>query len=172
MVSLHGLRKRCKLRLSFHPFDYMRSSTPRLEILPQHISLGMRSRWGWEGSLPQALSFVARSARVFSLIVAVIAIALCAAMACAQAPHPKFRAIAIAEKGGLHQQFVDAARIWLAHEAVEDGFSIDYIENTDKIDEAFLSQYQLFIQLNYPPYAWKANAMLAFEKYIEEGKGG
>jgi uncharacterized protein len=113
-----------------------------------------------------------RTVRVFSPIVAVMAIGLCAAMASGQVPHPKFRVIAIAEKGGVHQSFVDAARIWLEHEAVIGGFSVDYIENTDKIDEAFLSQYQLFIQLNYPPYAWKSNAMRAFEKYIEEGKGG
>jgi uncharacterized protein len=35
-----------------------------------------------------------------------------------------------------------------------------------------LSQYRLFIQLNYPPYMWKPEAMAAFQKYIEEGRGG
>lgn len=110
--------------------------------------------------------------RAFSLIVAVVVTSLCAAMASGQAPLPKFRVIAIAEKGGVHQPFVDAAKVWLAREALEDGFSIDYIENTDKIDDAFLSRYQLFIQLNYPPYAWRPAAMQAFVKYIETGKGG
>jgi len=46
----------------------------------------------------------------------VIAISLGAGMATGQAPHPTFRVIAIAEKGGVHQPFVDAARIWLARE--------------------------------------------------------
>ena len=36
----------------------------------------------------------------------------------------------------------------------------------------FLSHYQLFVQLNYPPYAWTPTAMAAFKKYIEEGRGG
>jgi hypothetical protein len=72
---------------------------------------------------------------------------------------PKFRVIAIAEAGGIHKPFVDAAKIWLAREAAADGFSIDYIQDTDKIDDAFLAQYQLFIQLNYPPYAWKPAAV-------------
>jgi type 1 glutamine amidotransferase len=89
-----------------------------------------------------------------------------------QQPQPKFRVIAIAEAGGIHKPFVDAAKVWLAKEAVADGFTIDYIENTDKIDKAFLSQYQLFIQLNYPPYAWKPAAVDAFEDYIEQGRGG
>ena len=90
----------------------------------------------------------------------------------AQEHHPKFRVIAIAEKGGIHKPFVDAAKIWLQQEAIADDFSIDYIEDTQKIDDAFLSQYQLFIQLNYPPYMWTQTAMAAFEKYIEQGKGG
>lgn len=148
--------------------------TARLETLPQHTTPGMRSRSGQRqfSEMSDPRRMIDRTVRVFSPIVAVMAIGLCAAMASGQVPHPKFRVIAIAEKGGVHQSFVDAARIWLEHEAVIGGFSVDYIENTDKIDEAFLSQYQLFIQLNYPPYAWKSNAMRAFEKYIEEGKGG
>ena len=104
-------------------------------------------------------------------------IVICIAFACtrvlsAQNRLPKFRVIAIAEKGGIHKPFVDAAKAWLQQEAAADGFSIDYIEDTQKIDDAFLSQYQLFIQLNYPPYAWTPTAVAAFEKYIEQGKGG
>jgi type 1 glutamine amidotransferase len=93
-------------------------------------------------------------------------------IAIGQPAQPKFRVIAIAEAGGIHKPFVDAAKVWLAKEAAADGFSIDYIENTDAIDDAFLGKYQLFIQLNYPPYAWKPAAAAAFERYIDEGRGG
>ena len=85
---------------------------------------------------------------------------------------PNFAVVAIAEKGGLHQPFVDAAKVWLAREALAGGFAIDYIEDTSRIDDAFLSKYRLFIQLNYPPYRWEPAAMAAFRKYIEEGRGG
>ena len=101
-----------------------------------------------------------------------ILLGLCTEVAFAQSAAPKFRVVAIAEAGGIHKPFVDAARIWLAKESAIDNFSIDYIENTDSIDDAFLSKYQLFIQLNYPPYAWKPTAVTAFEKYIEQGRGG
>ena len=104
--------------------------------------------------------------------IAILLTCLVPIAASAQAHSPKFRVIAIAEAGGIHKPFVDAAKIWLAQVAKEEDFTIDYIENTDKIDDAFLSQYQLFIQLNYPPYAWKPTAAAAFQKYIEEGRGG
>ena len=90
----------------------------------------------------------------------------------AQTPVPSFKVLALAEKGGIHKPFVDAAKVWLAQEAAADNFTVDYIEDTTKIDEAFLSHYQLFIQLNYPPYAWTPKAMDAFQQYIEKGRGG
>ncbi|RRA47648.1 ThuA domain-containing protein [Acidipila sp. EB88] len=85
---------------------------------------------------------------------------------------PKFRILALAERGGVHAPYVDAAKVWLAQEAGKDGFAIDYIQDTTKIDDAFLAHYQLLIQLNYPPYDWTPTAMRAFESYIDEGKGG
>src|SRR5581483_1301205 len=90
----------------------------------------------------------------------------------AQSAAPKFHVIALAEVNSIHRPFVDAAKVWLQKQAIDNNFSVDYIENTDKIDEAFLSHYQLFIQLDYPPYAWKPQAVAAFTKYIEEGRGG
>jgi type 1 glutamine amidotransferase len=90
----------------------------------------------------------------------------------AQTKTPSFRVIAIAEHGGIHKPFVDAAKVWLAKEASENNFTVDYIEDTEKIDDAFLAKYNLFIQLNYPPYNWTDTAKAAFIKYIEQGKGG
>lgn len=89
-----------------------------------------------------------------------------------QSGKQKFRVIALAEKGGMHGPYVDAAKVWLAQEAIRDDFLIDYIENTDQINDAFLAKYRLFIQLNYPPYAWTPTAVAAFERYIEDGRGG
>jgi uncharacterized protein len=90
----------------------------------------------------------------------------------AQSQPARFHVIALAEKGGIHKPFVDAAKIWLAQEATRDHFTIDYIEDTKPIDDAFLAHYQLFIQLNYPPYNWTPTASAAFERYIDEGRGG
>jgi len=90
----------------------------------------------------------------------------------AQTSPPRFRVIALAEHGGIHKPFVDAAKIWLGKLARENNLTVDYIEDTDKLDDAFLAKYDLFIQLNYPPYNWTDTAKAAFTKYIEQGEGG
>jgi hypothetical protein len=103
---------------------------------------------------------------------------LCVAFAKAQTPatpqHPiKFRVVALAEKTrGDHQSFVDAAKLYLAKLGAENGFTVDYISTTDPIDDAFLAQYRLFIQLNYPPFNWTPTAQKAIENYITKGNGG
>lgn len=86
---------------------------------------------------------------------------------------PKFRVVALAERGGGdHQTFVDAARVYLDRLAAENDFAVDYITGTERINEESLAQYKLFIQLNYPPYRWAPVAKKAFENYITQGKGG
>ena len=90
----------------------------------------------------------------------------------AQKTNPRFHVLALYENGGHHIEYSKRAKQWLDSLAADSNFSIDYIQNTEKIDDDFLSHYQLFIQLDYPPYAWTDKAVAAFEKYIEQGKGG
>ena len=97
---------------------------------------------------------------------------LSAALLSAQEKTPIFRVIAIAEHGGIHKPFVDRSKTWLGKLAADNNFAVDYIEDTEKIDDAFLAQYKLFIQLNYPPYNWTDKAQTVFIKYIDQGKGG
>ena len=92
--------------------------------------------------------------------------------ATAQDNSPRFRVVALAEHGGIHQPFVDAAKVWLEKLTAENNFTVDYIEDTEKINDAFLAKYNLFLHLNYPPYNWTDAAKAAFVKYLEEGKGG
>src|ERR1700732_4150656 len=87
-----------------------------------------------------------------------VLLVLCAVPASAQSPNawprpPKFRVVALAERGGGdHQTFVDAAKLYLSKLAAENDFAVDYITGTERIDEESLAPYKLFIQLNYPPY--------------------
>jgi uncharacterized protein len=89
-----------------------------------------------------------------------------------QKPAPQFNIIALAEANSIHRPFVNAAKVWLQKQAAGSTFSITYIENTNEVDDAFLSRFQVFIQLDYPPYGWTPKAVAAFTRYIEEGRGG
>lgn len=85
---------------------------------------------------------------------------------------PRFKVLAMAESSGHHIRYTQAAKVWLNKLAADSSFTIDYIQTSAPINEKFLSQYELFIQLDFPPYTWSDESMAAFTDYIEKGKGG
>jgi uncharacterized protein len=85
---------------------------------------------------------------------------------------PAFHALVLTESGGIHEGFVIAALDWLKEFSKEQNFEFTVINKTDSISEEYLSHYQLFIQLNFPPYMWSDRSKAAFVKYIEDGRGG
>lgn len=86
-------------------------------------------------------------------------------------PH-KAKVLVLTERGGQHGGFTDAGLKWLAAEGAKGNFSITEINNARNITEAYLSQFSLVIQLDFPPYTWPKETEDAFVKYIEEGRGG
>lgn len=86
-------------------------------------------------------------------------------------PH-KAKVLVLTERGGQHGGFTDAGLRWLAAEGAKGNFSITEINNARNITEAYLSQFSLVIQLDFPPYTWPKEAEDAFVEYIEEGRGG
>ena len=87
-------------------------------------------------------------------------------------PEPPVKILVLAENGGHHIRYSREATIWLNQLAAEKNLTIDYIEDTKSINETSLDKYQLFIQLDYPPYGWTEQAVVAFKKYMSSGKGG
>ncbi|MBI1178778.1 ThuA domain-containing protein [bacterium] len=85
---------------------------------------------------------------------------------------PKFRALVLAERGDQHEAFVKAALEWMKTTAEKEHFAYDVFESPGGFDKAKLAKYQVFIQLNYPPYRWSDEAKAAFVDYIENGRGG
>jgi type 1 glutamine amidotransferase len=85
---------------------------------------------------------------------------------------PAFHVLVLTERGGLHEGFVVAALDWLKDFSANQNFDFTVINKTDSLNEAYLSRYQVFIQLNFPPYMWSDQAKAALVQYIEEGRGG
>jgi len=67
---------------------------------------------------------------------------------------------------------VVAALDWLKVAAAKEKFVYDVFENPNQVTKQFLTNYQVFCQLNYPPYRWNDEAKAAFVDYIEQGRGG
>ena len=85
---------------------------------------------------------------------------------------PRFSVLALYENGGHHVEYSKAAKIWLDKLSLDSNLKIDYIQSAKNITEESLSKYQLFIQLDYPPYAWGDTAEKAFIKFMTNGKIG
>jgi len=107
-----------------------------------------------------------------AILLAAVVLALTACPGLAQKDTNRFRALVLAERGDQHAAFVVAALEWLKGTAARDHFGLDVFENPDQFNPAFLARYQVFLQLNYPPYRWNDTAKAAFQDYIEQGKGG
>ncbi len=93
-------------------------------------------------------------------------------MSCCNAPQPLVRGLILTERGGQHGPFTDAAMEWLDKFAEIHHFEFTEINSTDSITEKFLDRFDVFIQLDFPPYTWTPEAQQAFIRYIEEGRGG
>ncbi len=85
---------------------------------------------------------------------------------------PEFKVLVLTERGGQHESFAAAALKWLDSYAADNNLEITVINNTNAIDDDYLRNYKVFIQLDYPPYNWSEKAVPAFIRYIEEGLGG
>jgi uncharacterized protein len=110
--------------------------------------------------------------KTLSLLMMVWISALITGRAGTAEAQPKVKVLVLTETGGQHGAFVEAAKTWLKKFGDDQGFEFDYLHETDPINRESLGKYKLFLQLNFPPYRWKPEAMDAFKSYIEEGKGG
>jgi type 1 glutamine amidotransferase len=99
---------------------------------------------------------------------------ICLLQACGTKPSQEsgFNILVLTERGGQHGGFTDAGLKWLAEQSAVLNFELTELNTTDRINEEFLSDYQLIIQLDYPPYHWTEDAQRAFRQYIDEGLGG
>lgn len=85
---------------------------------------------------------------------------------------PKMKVLILTERGGQHEGFSAAAIAWLDTFAIAHHFEMKEVHNTNDFNDAFLSNYRLFIQLDFPPYTWSDTAKAAFTKSIDEGRLG
>lgn len=87
-------------------------------------------------------------------------------------PVQEVNALVLTERGGQHEGFAVAAIEWLSEFGEANNFTFTEFNHVSEISEDLLKDYNLFIQLDYPPYTWTDSAEAAFIDYIEKGRGG
>ena len=90
----------------------------------------------------------------------------------AKSPKQAVNVLVLTERGGQHQGFVSEALKWLDKFGTENNFKFTEVNHAKEIDAAMLNKYDVFLQLNYPPYMWSKEAEDAFIKRIENGTIG
>ena len=89
-----------------------------------------------------------------------------------QNKNEKINILIITERGGQHESFTAAALDWLTEEQNKLNITWTEVNNTKAINSEYLKQFQIIMQLDYPPYSWTKEAESAFISYIDKGLGG
>lgn len=90
----------------------------------------------------------------------------------AKSPKQAVKVLVLTERGGQHEGFVAAALDWLDDFGAEHNYVFSEFNHAAEINETNLKKYDVFLQLNFPPYTWSKEAEKAFVKRIEKGKIG
>lgn len=83
-----------------------------------------------------------------------------------------YNVLLLAEGQGQHKPMTDAAIKWLVDESQLLNFTLQVMHSPNLLKtEADFNQFDLIIQMDYPPYAWNDDTASAFIKYMQSGKG-
>jgi type 1 glutamine amidotransferase len=89
----------------------------------------------------------------------------------AKANAPLFRAFGVYSKASDHAVMIARAVPYIQQMATANNFTVDFTSDTSLINNANLAKYQLFIQLQLGPMEFSAAQEVAFENFINAGKG-
>ncbi len=89
----------------------------------------------------------------------------------APAREPAFKAIVVASRAQDHSKMIAAAKPFLEQLGARNNFSVDFIQDQARVDDAFLSGYAVFVQLHLAPFEMAPAQQAALQRFVEEGKG-
>ena len=90
-------------------------------------------------------------------------------LGCITEVQAKQQVLVIAELGGQHEAFTQTGLSWLHGQAKALDFCITEISDCSKLKAGEVGQYDLIVQLNYPPYMWSDSSAKELEQAIDNG---
>ncbi|HEX9512553.1 MAG TPA: ThuA domain-containing protein [Puia sp.] len=86
-------------------------------------------------------------------------------------PAPSFKVLVVASRAKDHVKMIAAARPFLEKMAADNNFILDFTDDTSRINDANLANYQVFVMLQLAPFDMSGSQQAALQKFAEQGKG-
>lgn len=82
-----------------------------------------------------------------------------------------FRVLAVFSRSDDHEKMMTAAKPFLEKLAKKSHFKLDITDDTSKINDANLKNYEVFVMLQLAPFDMSYSQQDALQKFVEQGKG-
>jgi type 1 glutamine amidotransferase len=82
-----------------------------------------------------------------------------------------FRVLAVTSRSNDHEKMMIVAKPFFEKLANENHFDIDITDDTSKINDANLKNYQVFVMLQLAPFDMSYSQQNALQRFVEQGKG-
>jgi type 1 glutamine amidotransferase len=84
--------------------------------------------------------------------------------------HP-FKVLIVASRASDHLKMIAAAKPFFEDLGQKNSFDVDFTDDTSKINDANLANYQVFVMLQLAPFDMSYSQQAALQKFAEQGKG-
>jgi type 1 glutamine amidotransferase len=82
-----------------------------------------------------------------------------------------FKILVVASQAKDHWKSISVAKDFFEKLGSENHFSVDFTDDTSKINDANLARYQVFVMFHLAPFDMSAGQQAALQKFAEQGKG-
>ncbi|MDB5287733.1 MAG: hypothetical protein JWR05_2682 [Mucilaginibacter sp.] len=82
-----------------------------------------------------------------------------------------FKVLVVASQAKDHWKSISAAKQFFEKLGTDNNFSVDFTDDTSKINDANLANYQVFVMFHLAPFDMSASQQAALQKFAEQGKG-
>jgi type 1 glutamine amidotransferase len=83
----------------------------------------------------------------------------------------RFKVLIVASRASDHLKMIAAAKPFFENLGKKSGFDVDFTDDTSKINDANLANYQVFVMLQLAPFDMSYNQQAALQKFASQGKG-
>src|SRR5579862_2768185 len=102
---------------------------------------------------------------------AVAALVLATCLSTSGAGKPRFRVLVVASKAKDHRRSIEMAGDFFRKLGEQNGFTVDFTDDADTINDKNLAQYKVFVMFHLAPFDMTYSQQAAMQRFVERGNG-